>query len=252
MRCNDAALAAVTIAKFRRGPYGSGRFWSELKESLKLFLTHVKTPNHPLVQLLKEAICSDHGLTSVDVSWDALKHVMEKMLVDVLGPGVEFRRWWSVYDSVDHCMPLWHTMLLALMAHCCMNGEDPFQILRTVRPVVVKTDDQNAKVFKYKHQVLLALYDTLTKRLMESMLAVYRRIRVHHAKVTDDATNPQAGLRYLQFWANPDKWVRQMIAPTVKDALGSITTWRKLGIGRTLSTMDAPLLDAAFTKVFTP
>ena len=149
-------------------------------------------------------------------------------------------------------MPLLHTMLLALMAQYCMHGEDSFHILRTTRPVVVKDDDKNTKAFKYKHQVLLALYDEVTRRLMVSMLAVYRRCRIHHANVTDDATNPVAGLKYLQGWASSEAWFREMVQPTARDSLRSLATWRKLGIARSMSTGEAPLLDGALAKVFAP
>ena len=200
--------------------------------------------------IYSKAIAADHGKPSGRVLiWDELKELMELRLVDVLGPYLELRRWWSVYDNVAHIMPLWHTMLLSLMVQYLMNGENPFKILQTARPVILRGDDRGTKNFKYKHQVLLALFDGQTRRLMVSMTIVFKRIRTHHARVTDDATNPKAGLRYLQLWADHNKWVKTMVQPTVKDSVNAVNTWRRLGITRTMSTAEAPLLDAALTKV---
>ena len=249
VRCLESALLSVTIAKFRRGPYGSGKFWSELKTSLQMFLRFADF-NHPIVERFAKDIAADHGKQLGGLNWNALKSLMEDMLQTILGPATQMRRWWSVFDSCDHMMRNWHTMLMGLMVQLAMDGQDPWKILCTAAPVIVKEDDRVSKTFKYKHQVLLALFDKMTYYLNHSMLIVYRRIRVHHAQITDSATNPKAGLQTLQLWADYKRWIQLMVAPTCADALKSVDAWRRLGIiTATVTSQPAPLLDSALSKV---
>ena len=57
----NAVLQIVTITKYMRAPYGSGRFWSELKDTLRIFLKVRRLQDHPLMDQFAADIANDHG-----------------------------------------------------------------------------------------------------------------------------------------------------------------------------------------------
>lgn len=54
------AADILLLHKWRRAPFGGGRFWKQAKETLLLLVQHVRE-NHPLLELYKEAIARDMG-----------------------------------------------------------------------------------------------------------------------------------------------------------------------------------------------
>ena len=56
-----AVLQIVTITKYMRAPYGSGRFWSELKDTLRILLKVRRLQDHPLLDQFAADIARDHG-----------------------------------------------------------------------------------------------------------------------------------------------------------------------------------------------
>eukprot|EP00969_Alexandrium_andersonii_P363032 15461042-Alexandrium_andersonii.AAC.1 len=80
-------MAALCVRKFRRAPYGTGKFRSALKECLRSFL-QAATADHPLVQRFGPSIAADHGLPPDIALTDpaALWEAMRGMLTERLGP----------------------------------------------------------------------------------------------------------------------------------------------------------------------
>ena len=190
-----AALRGVTVAHFRRGPFGSGKFWSELKDTLILFLRRA-TLGNPVIQIFAEDIAKDHGRQSADLSWGELKRRIEVMLVDKIGPVVQLRRWWSVYDAVEHLIVIWHTMFMSLVQFA-MKGVDAWKLARETAVVVLRGDSKEAKKFKFTHQVLCTLANSLCRRLLLCMRTVFRLTRLHHKRYTAAATDPRACRQFL-------------------------------------------------------
>ena len=87
-------LAIMVAHKFRRAPYGGGKFWASLKGSLRVFLDQAG-PEHPLLQLLGPSIARDHGESTTE----NVEGHLRRMLTMPLGPKVEMRRWFTFYDA---------------------------------------------------------------------------------------------------------------------------------------------------------
>ena len=153
LRCFDGASRLIVLAKFRNGPCGSGRFWTELKETLRLFLSRASL-DHPVVQMFLPEIARDYGKHVGLLTWEEAKRLMFKMNADMGGQGVDTRRWWSIYDSTKHNLPLWGTMKLAMVVRVAMDGKNPWELLRRSVPVVKRGDKREEKNFAYKSQVL--------------------------------------------------------------------------------------------------
>lgn len=47
-------------------------------------------------------------------------------LDEPIGIKVEMRRWYTYYDAGRQFHKLWHTLLLALLAQCLLDGENPW------------------------------------------------------------------------------------------------------------------------------
>ena len=67
--------------------------------------------------------------------------------------GLELRRWWSVFDATEDIMPLWHSILFALVLNFGMEGKSAWDIAAQARPVVRRQDDADTKKWAFKHQV---------------------------------------------------------------------------------------------------
>ena len=52
----------LCLHKFRRAPYGSGRFWNSLKETWHMLLARAGGANCPIVGVFMDAIARDVGL----------------------------------------------------------------------------------------------------------------------------------------------------------------------------------------------
>ena len=84
----SSTMQVVLVHKFRRAPYGGGKFWSGLKQVLTAFLDSADA-RHPLLELLGESIARDHGLEGIEDPRPWLR----QMLLLPLGPKVQMRRW---------------------------------------------------------------------------------------------------------------------------------------------------------------
>ena len=237
-----AALRSVVVARYRRAPFGSAKFWNALRDTLVIFLA-CATEHHPLVGVFGPAIARDHGLPQT-YSWAQLVHAMRRMLADSIGPSVELRRWWSVFDSVVDLLIVWHTFLLALVLQYAMDGSNAFAEVQKVEVVMRKDDDKEVKRWKFKQQVLATLFDNTVRRLLVSMTLVYRRIREHHRQIARTSLDAVEGLLNLQFWADRDAWISRMVIPTFAAAMSG-TAFRELGIFSDIDEASAPLLEVS-------
>eukprot|EP00969_Alexandrium_andersonii_P341515 15096095-Alexandrium_andersonii.AAC.1 len=129
-------MQGLCVHKYRRAPYGTGRFWSALKEALEAFLS-VADSQHPLVERFGAAIAADHGLAPDVATSDpaALWRAMRTMLHDRLGPKVEMRRWFTIAVADDGLDKRWHTMLLALVVDLALSGQDAWELAQKTVPV---------------------------------------------------------------------------------------------------------------------
>ena len=80
LRCFEAASRMVVVARYRLGPCGTGRFWAELCETLRLFLKKASL-EHPLIQMFHRDIARDHGIYR-PLTWPELRRCMCVMLAD--------------------------------------------------------------------------------------------------------------------------------------------------------------------------
>jgi hypothetical protein len=119
-------MQLLLVHKFRRAPFGGGKHWKGLKETLRLFLREA-TNHHPLLDMYGEAICRDHGVSFLGPS--QVVALVRQMLGYHMGPKVEMRRWFTFWDAGWVIDRLWHTMLLAIIAWYGMNGEDAFEVM---------------------------------------------------------------------------------------------------------------------------
>ena len=119
----QSTMDILVVHKFRRAPYGGGRFWNGLQQVLKQFLDAAH-PRHPLLELLGESICADHGKTLASCGGDC-RPLLALLLKEGKGGRVECRRWFTIYDAGERLFRVWHSMLLALMVWHLAAGADP-------------------------------------------------------------------------------------------------------------------------------
>ena len=239
----DSTLQTLLVHKFRRAPFGSGKFWNGLKETLRTFLDAVRTIRHPMIQLLAENIANDHGLPlgSCD-NPKALMTAMRLMINAPIGPKVEMRRWFTFFDAGENLDKYWHTMLLALMVWYAASGLDAWKVAASTKPVHEKGDSEQTKQFKFRAQVLITLMNSMNQRIMRSMIICFRRLRCHHARYIKNVKNPAKGLAAFQQWCDVSWWVSEMMSRSLNDALFSPINLQLLGLVQDVTCEQVPLL----------
>ena len=228
----------LIVHKWRRAPFGSGKFWRALQESLGLVLERC-SPSHPIYDLLYESICADHDLESS--SPDKAHKILQSIKKVSLGPKVQMRRWFTIWDAGWGLDSLWHSLLFGVVVTYAMDGVDAWKLAGEVVPVVQKGDSKDVQQYKYKQQVLIVLMDPANQRLLRSMLHTFKRIRMHQKAYTEEATNPQACLRYNILWSNVAQWLDQIVVPSMRDGLCDITIMERLRLTGNV-TAPSPLL----------
>jgi len=127
-----ATLQTLVVHKFRRAPYGGGKHWKGLKETLSVFLREA-TGSHPMIDLFAEDICRDHRQAWTQSPSQVLG-LLGKMLEVPMGPKVEMRRWFTYWDAGWVLDKLWHSMLFSLVVWYGMNGEDAWEVCAQANP----------------------------------------------------------------------------------------------------------------------
>ena len=234
-----ASCAQVLIVhKFRRAPYGGGKFWKGLKEVLAVFLDHA-TDGHPLLQLLGDSIAEDYEVRGASADVRALA---ARMLAMPLGPKVQTRRWYTLYDAGIVLSRIWHTMLLALLIWYHAEGQDPEQILRTkteARPA----DGDDSQNYEIRAQTLITLASSFHHRVLRSMLVCFERMWTQHKQYTANCYAPAATLNYLQSWADARQWEQDVVIPALHDCFFRRRAMLRVNLETELRGVAFPLLE---------
>ena len=127
-----SVMDVLQIHKYKRAPFGGGRFWRAARETLVLLLSTLNREPHAVMLIYAAAIERDLGLTSGtldDIS--QYKSQLIRVANMSVGSRVEMRRWYSYYDAAVELDQTWHSMLLALVVETLCAGEDPWVIAAT-------------------------------------------------------------------------------------------------------------------------
>ena len=85
--------------------------------------------------------------------------LLQQLKHEPVGPKVQMRRWFTIWDAGWGVDRLWHTMLFALVMSYALDGIDAFHLAGQVVPRVQKGDTKQDQNFKFKQQVLVVLLD---------------------------------------------------------------------------------------------
>ncbi len=194
-RAMQAAMSTLLVHKFRRGPWGSGRFMRELRETMQI-VRH-RGYGHPILVDFLPQIARDCDLCAEDLQDDpsTLRRILDHFILSGHCQRVETRRLWTPYDANIVLDGLWHTLLVALCMYFYMNGVDPFQFEQELQEQAKTADDANVRDFVFKHSVLTILLTQMYQNIMRSQLVAFRLLRYHHADFVErhsDASSPRA------------------------------------------------------------
>ena len=233
-----ASTMQITIVhKFRRAPYGGGKMWKGLKEVLEVFLRQA-SEDHPLLQRFGPSIADDHG----GGEGRDVRSLAKFMLTLPLGPKVQLRRWYTLYDAGRTLSKIWHTMLLALFVWYYALGEDPEKIMASRKEVHTAGGEEGDTNYEIRVQTLLALHSTFHVRIMRSMLICFERIWTHHKDYTATCYAPADTLRFQQLWADGPRWLREFVRPAMLDCFFRKGVWLRLSLLTAIEQVSAPLL----------
>ena len=231
----SSVMQVLVVHKFRRAPYGGGRFWKGLKEVLAAFLEHAHI-DHPLFQMFGDSICRDHGVAA----GSDVRKLASKMLSMPLGPKVQMRRWYTFYDAALDLDPIWHTMLLAMWVWYLSDGQDPRKIVATPEGDEGKPGEEQS--YEIRKQTFLSLQQGSHQQLLRSMLICFKHIWTEHKTYSQEAASPKASLEYLQRWACPADWMQRMVKPSMRDALFGKTMANRLGLLTDIEGVSSSIL----------
>ena len=235
----DSILKQLVVHKWRRAPFGSGKFWRSLQESLEVVLDNCHS-SHPVFDFLYDSICAD--VDSEVVTHSQAWKILRSTKGAPLGPKVQMRRWFTIWDAGWSLDELWHSMLYGLVTTYAMDNIDAFKLACEVVPIIQKGDSKEAHQYKFKQQVLLILMDSVNQKLLRSMLHIFKRLRNHQSDYTRDATNPQECLKFSLMWSNINVWLDQVVVPSMKDALCDLNVMARLGFTDDIPQTTAPLM----------
>ena len=82
----DSVLRLIVVGKFRRAPYGRGKFWNELKSAVSILVESTQGDS-PVVDHFFANICADYGEVPHGVSQAGMCDFLMRMVVHGIGPG---------------------------------------------------------------------------------------------------------------------------------------------------------------------
>ena len=229
----------LLIHRWRRAPWGSGKFWKEQKETMELFIENCKH-THPIFEHMMQGIATDHGVEGAPA--EQVWQLLQQFKHEPMGPKVQMRRWFTIWDAGWGVDRLWHTMLFALVMSYALDGTDAFHLAGQVVPRVQKGDTKQEQNFKFKQQVLVILLDQGHQRILRSMLHIFERLRMHQVDFTKDCSEPASCLKYHLLWSNSERWTREMILPTLLDSLCSLNVMDRLLFKGVVSDVASPFI----------
>lgn len=199
----QAAMDVLLVHKYRRAPYGSGRFWREAKETIAL--VQKLGLRHPIIHDFAPAIARDHGLSVDEALHDnkVMTRLLQSFSASGAGQRVETRRWWTKWDADLHLDKMWHTLLAALIMQFYIAGVDPWVIAkRSSVDTPDRDDDDSRKEFCFKQTVLTILMSSFNQNMLRSQLETFRRIRTHHKEFIEHHLKPGRTLRFHVLWSD--------------------------------------------------
>ena len=92
-----AAMNALMVHKWRRAPFGSGRFLKECRETLRLLMDH--HCRHPVLVEMAPSIARDTGRAAEDFIENPklMAQILTSFCRGGIGGRVETRRWYTKY-----------------------------------------------------------------------------------------------------------------------------------------------------------
>ena len=215
----------MLLHKFRRAPYGGGRFFKELKETIALVLSRTQLAE-ALIEPFITSIAYDHGCAP---DFDSVTAVLRDFCRMSLGPRVEMRRWFTFIDMAEPLLRIWNVMLLGLWAIAILDGRDPWELCTeaatrdqtATRGAGPNVDDAKVKEFSFKTECFKILLSSVTQGVLKSIQVVYSRTRSHQAWVALGADRPGRAVKHLLFWAHPTKYLEAILVPSVQEALST-------------------------------
>ncbi len=201
-----AALGCNILHKFRRAPFGSGRFLRECRETLKLLrpVAH----KHPLMLQCISGIARDTNIPLDDLLFD--KHTIQSLIdsfcTSGLGKRVETRRWFTLFDSNVSLNYYWTLLLVAILAQFLRAGTDPFS-LDCVKASNEKSSNPNKteedNEFCFKHACITILLNGFTGMVLRSQLVIFCRLRAHRGHLIACQSTPGVALQIPVMWSTP-------------------------------------------------
>ena len=235
-RVLEGVFCLLALHRYRRAPYGTGRFWSSLKETLGLLLAS-STHEHPMFDMFFEPIARDHVKSC---SRQQAFQLLSGMLTAPLGPLVQLRRWFTLWDAGWGLDSLWHTMLFSMIAEYAMHGVDAWKLAETVVPKISPDDDKNTKNYKLKQQVLVILMEPMNQRILRSILVCFRHLRLHHADFIKRSGCAVDSLKFYLLWAEKRRWDSEVVLPSLRHSI-SMGSMTYLGFHENVFNVEAPI-----------
>ena len=82
----ESVLRLIVVGKFRRAPFGRGKFWNELKSAVSILVESTKGDS-PVIDHFFADICADYGEAAHGVSQAGMCDFLTRMVVHGIGPG---------------------------------------------------------------------------------------------------------------------------------------------------------------------
>ena len=214
----------LLLHKFRRAPYGTGRFFKECKETIALVVSRFDQLI-PLIEPFVPGIANDAG---VEPELGAIRSVLVKFCRMALGPRVEMRRWFTFVDMGPSLLRIWHVLLLSLTAMAVFDGKDPWRMAadsaataNARRGKKKGFDAGKVSDFEYRSECLRVLLSTVAPAALKSIISVFRLTREHQLWVADSLDQPRRSIRHLLVWSHPVRYLDTVVLPSMRESLAN-------------------------------
>ena len=243
-RVLKAVLDILVVFKWRRAPYGGGRFWRECRQTLQHILDNVGV-HHPVIEMFSASIARDVGVPP-ELLESSPEHLRHEAIVHLpIGAKVEMRRWFTFLDGSEGLDRYWHGALLSLVTPCLLDGVDPWEAALGANLMSDALDgeaDADKRKYQFKATVLATLMRSQLQCIMRSVMTVCKRIRIHHGKYMKDCHQVSSANKYLVFWSDATRWVSEMVVPVVRDSWHP-DALQYIGFDDEVEPFEVPLLD---------
>ncbi len=204
----SCAMNTLLIHKFRRGPWGSGRFMREMRETLQI-VRH-QGLGHPMLLDFLPQIARDNNLDPDELQSTPgrLRRLLDAFISSGHCQRVETRRWWTLWGANLVLDGWWHVLLCSLCIYFFLNGVDPFELALELKAKSEKQaqsanegEDDGVREFKMKYAVLQILLCEASQNIMRSQLVIFRRLRYHHSNFIERHTDGKSPLSFHMLWS---------------------------------------------------